>query len=296
MANKVKDLTGKRFGKLTVIGRCGSTDTKHKVALWLCKCDCGNVVKRTGSHLQANNNNTCGNCPKEEINLIGKKFGRWTVIRKATPVKYKEKYFCRCECGNEKEVYAYDLINGRSTSCGCYHKEILSQQSTTHGKTNDRVYNIYHNIVQRCENENNTRYKNYGGRGIKICDEWKNSFENFYNWAMANGYRDDLTIDRIDVNANYSPDNCRWVDMSVQYMNKQNTIYYTVYGVTKPLKEWSQLAESNYEKIYARYRRKTEVFREEEKKVILTNLREDNICQIVKKHVDCVPASSYQTP
>ena len=112
--------------------------------------------------------------------------------------------------------------------------------SKTHGLRRTRLYGIWNGILQRCFNPNRQKYKNYGGRGITVCDEWRNSFKAFYDWAMANGYRDDLTIDRIDVNGNYEPSNCRWVDAKLQAYNKTTSKYITYKGETKTLAEWAK--------------------------------------------------------
>ena len=266
MPNKVKDLTGQRFGKLTVIKRCGSTNTKHKVALWLCKCDCGNEVKRTGSHLQANYKNSCGSCPDLRPDLTGGKFGRWTVLEKTGKKHNKISYLCKCECGTVRVVTADTLINGRSLSCGCFQKEVVSRRETTHGMTGKRIYNIYHNMKNRCYNPNDDRYKDYGGRGIRICDEWlgKHGFENFVEWSMVNGYAENLTIDRVNVNGNYEPSNCRWATNAEQSNNKRTCVYFTFFGITKNLKEWCNCIGENYKKMYGRYYRGYETFRKDD--------------------------------
>ena len=264
MPNKVKDLTGKRFGKLTVIERCGSTNSKHKVALWLCKCDCGNEAKRTGSHLQSDYVNSCGFCPDLRTDLSGQKFGRWTVLGKSDKKQGKTSYLCKCSCGKIKTVTSDTLLNGHSLSCGCLQKEVTSKMQTTHGMTDTRIYNIYHNMKNRCFNPKDNRYKDYGGRGIKICDEWikENGFENFYKWSVENGYSDNLTIDRINVDGDYEPNNCRWTDNITQANNKRSCVYFTFLGVTKNLKEWCDCIGENYKKIYGRYHRGYETFRE----------------------------------
>lgn len=266
MPNRVKDLTGKRFGRLTVVKRCGSTNTKHKVALWLCKCDCGKEVKRTGSHLQANYTNSCGSCPDLRPDLTGQKFGRWTVIEKSEKKHGKISYLCKCDCGEVRVVTADTLLNGRSMSCGCLQKDIVSQNETTHGMTHERIYAIYYNMRNRCCNPNDDRYKDYGGRGISICPEWldKDGFINFCNWSMKNGYTDELSIDRINVDGNYEPSNCRWATNEEQANNKRNCIYFTFFGVTKNLKEWCKCIGERYDKMYGRYYRGYETFRKED--------------------------------
>lgn len=129
--------------------------------------------------------------------------------------------------------------------------------------THTRIYNIYHNMKNRCYNLNDRRYKDYGGRGINICPEWlgEHGFDNFYNWSIKNGYTDSLTIDRINVNGNYEPNNCRWSTNAEQANNKRNSIYFTFFGITKNLKEWCDVIGENYGKMYGRYHRGYETFR-----------------------------------
>ena len=110
---------------------------------------------------------------------------------------------------------------------------------TKHGMSRTPLYNVWRNIHQKCMNPNSPQYKYYGGRGICVCDEWKSDFTIFYNWAHSNGYHDGLTIDRIDNNGNYTPDNCRWVTMKEQSINKRNTVMLEYNGITKSIKEWS---------------------------------------------------------
>lgn len=260
-----KDLTGQIFGKLTVIERRGSTNSSHKVAVWLCRCDCGNMVLRTSTHLNQINYSSCGKCRliKDE-DFIGKSFGYWTVISSLENKSNKKSFLCRCRCGKERVVNANTLKLGTSKSCGCYHMDEMKERQTTHGQTGTRIFNIYCNIKQRCYNENNKRFHDYGGRGIRMCEEWSNSFQSFYEWSIENGYSEELTIDRKDVNGNYEPQNCRWATMIEQANNKRTNINFTFFGVTKNLKEWCNCIGENYNKMYSRYSKGCETFRKED--------------------------------
>lgn len=163
------------------------------------------------------------------IDLTGRRFGRLTVIGKAESYvapsgrKYT-KWLCKCECGNEISVYSDNLRHGKTKSCGCFCKEYMSKIYSKHGMARTRIYREWTGIKTRCNNPNDKRYKDYGGRGIVMCDEWKNSFEAFRDWAMANGYRDDLTIERKDVNGNYCPENCCWITLAEQERNRRDTL------------------------------------------------------------------------
>lgn len=159
-------------------------------------------------------------------NVIGEKYGRLTVISKS---EHKDKnnhsyWNCVCECGNYTTVALHHLTGGRINSCGCLKSEKTIERSTIHGKTNTRMFHIWQGMKRRCYNENDKNYKYYGGRGITVCDEWRNNFTTFYNWAIENGYTDDLTIDRINNDGNYEPSNCRWVTMAQQNRNKRNVL------------------------------------------------------------------------
>lgn len=171
------------------------------------------------------------------IDITGKRFNKLTVIsraesRRQPSGKLVTYWNCKCDCGNIRQVRGCDLKDGHIKSCGCLLKR--------HKKSNTRIYTAWNHIIQRCYNSNCKSYKNYGARGITMCDEWLEDFMNFYNWAMRNGYRDDLTIDRIDVNGNYEPSNCRWADDFTQRRNKRNSRYFSINGETKVLADWAK--------------------------------------------------------
>jgi hypothetical protein len=197
---------------------------------------------------------------KHYNDLTGQKFGRLEVLRldhkqqkiNKNGVKTGNVYYwlCKCECGNLKVVRGVHLSKGLIQSCGCLQKETIAQISkekrTTHNQSNNRIYGIYKHIQHRCYLTTDKDYVNYGKRGITMCDEWKNNFMSFYDWAMSNGYKENLTIDRIDVNGNYEPNNCRWVTREQQNKNTRRTIKITFNGETHNLREWSNILNISY--------------------------------------------------
>ena len=174
-----------------------------------------------------------GNDPK----WLGQKFGRLTVVGF---VHKRNKWYwrCRCECGNEVIRQGCLVRQGNPISCGCYQREVVSKIFTTHGMTKSRLYRIYNAMKNRCYNEKQPNYMNYGGRGIGICEEWLQGFGVFQEWALANGYADDLTIERIDNSKDYSPDNCRWATRAEQSRNTRRNHRYTHNGRTQVLTDW----------------------------------------------------------
>lgn len=168
--------------------------------------------------------------------LSGMKFGYWKVVeRAANNSQGSAMWACECECGNRRILRAQVLRNGRSLSCGC-HKNDYNKR---HGGKGSRLYEIWRQMRYRCDNQNNHAYNDYGGRGIKVCSEWYD-FAKFRDWAYSAGYSDDLSIDRIDVNGNYEPSNCRWATSKIQMNNRRNTAHYEYNGELKTLSEWSR--------------------------------------------------------
>jgi len=175
-----------------------------------------------------------------KLNLIGQRFGRLTVIKGLDKNKSGEyPWLCKCDCGNETIGVSWRLRNGEKKSCGCLQKEVTSKRVSKHKMYGTRLHSIWRHMKERCDNPNVKFYQNYGGRGITYCQEWE-EFSDFYEWSIKNGYKDNLTIDRIDVNGNYEPDNCRWATTKEQNVNRRNTIRITIDGVTKTIPEWSE--------------------------------------------------------
>lgn len=190
--------------------------------------------------------------------LTGQKFGKLTVIqRKQNDKRGEARWLCKCDCGKETIVLSSHIRNYRIKSCGCISKKNKFLYENKYGnlKNYKRLYYIFNGMRSRCYNINYIEYKNYGGRNIKICDEWMNNFLNFMDWAIENGYQNNLTIDRIDVNGNYEPDNCRWVTIKEQENNRRDNIFLKYKNKVKTLKQWSETIGIPYNTLYSRYSR-----------------------------------------
>lgn len=181
------------------------------------------------------------------MNLINQKYGKLFVVQKSNFSKKNNiMWDCLCDCGNKTKVSTANLNSGRVRSCGCLKSEKLSKRNITHNQRHSHLYEVWKSMKQRCYNPKLKSYKNYGGRGIKICEPWYNDFQAFYDWAYANGYSTKeqqnetkkLTIDRIDNNGNYTPDNCRWVTRKQQASNLRTTKLVTIKGETKCVADW----------------------------------------------------------
>ena len=186
---------------------------------------------------------------------VGSQFGKWTVLEIQEYVGHggRRKALCKCECGTVKWVVCSKLTKGLSKSCGCWKN---------HVKGYPRLYKVYGEMIRRCSTPTSWKFKDYGARGISVCDEWKyeHGFDNFAKWAIENGYNEnaqygECTLDRIDVNGDYTPENCRWVNLNVQANNKRNTIYLTYNNETHTISEWGDILNISRRLIELRHRR-----------------------------------------
>lgn len=201
----------------------------------------------------------------KKINMIGYQTGKLTVIGEA-PSKYGQSmWLCQCECGNTCTHTGGSLRRNKVKSCGCVYKATrveVARKSIAkekHGGSYSRLYYMWASMKARCYYKGDVSYKHYGGRGIEVCDEWKNDFAAFRDWAMKNGYdpnaeRNQCTIDRIDVNGNYCPENCKWSNAHEQSNNRRNSFVITYAGKTLHTSEWSKITGIPRSTIYARYR------------------------------------------
>lgn len=189
--------------------------------------------------------------------MVGKRFGKLVVVNKADDKvssngKKRDAWLCICDCGNEIIVAGPSLRIGNTKTCGCSRH---GENRKKHGQCYNRIYRVYYGMKNRCYNENVKSYKDYGAKGIKICDEWMNSFEAFYECAMDNGYDDSLTIDRIDNNGNYCPENCRWVTRKEQNNNTSQNRFIEYKGQRHTVAEWANITGITAETIRGRLNR-----------------------------------------
>jgi hypothetical protein len=174
------------------------------------------------------------------IDLTGQKFGRLTVVGQTFSKNGRTIWKCKCDCGNEKDIGGHDLKSRATRSCGCLQKEETASRFLTHGATETRLYFIWSTMKQRCENPSNEKSKrNYKDRGIAVCPEW-HDFSVFQKWAFDNGYSDSLTIDRIDNDEGYCPENCRWADNKTQANNRRVCRYLTFNNETHTIAQWAE--------------------------------------------------------
>lgn len=244
------DLTGKKFGLLIVVKRAENV----KGVQWVCKCDCGNTTIVRPYDIKNGKPKSCG-CLRhvqyrKSPKLVGKRFGRLKVIRRNGSSEHKRAlWLCRCDCGNEITVIGNSLTVGRVNSCGCLRKELNAEKWTTHGFAEKGdlhpLYRVWRSIKDRIENPKNSGWHNYGGRGIKMCDRWKDSFPNFLK-DMGERPSKKHSIDRIDNDGDYTPENCRWATKKEQCNNMRKNINVTIDGITKTVSQWCDIFDIKY--------------------------------------------------
>ena len=213
---KAIDLSGHKFGRLTVIKFAHRKNSKR---YWLCLCDCGQSKITTYNNLAYGQAKSCGCLKDQRADIAGKKFGRLTVLNFISVDKGRNsRWLCLCDCGNSKIICQAALSRGSTKSCGCLNREIAKERKLTHGKSSTKEYETWANMLGRCLNRTHPSYNNYGGRGIKVCEQWL-KFENFY--ADMGDKPEGLSIDRINNDGNYELGNCRWATKSEQAYNRR---------------------------------------------------------------------------
>lgn len=238
-----------KIGRLTIVGINYDKSKANKPYVY-CKCDCGNKTTLTRELYGMSDASSCGKCNRFE--LIGKTINDFNVIGEDCDNSKNMIVMCNT-CKSTSSVSLYRIAHNDRIKC-----KFCSKLKTKHnGLSYSRVYSIRRGMVDRCYNKNNNKYSEYGGRGILVCDEWlnkDNGFINFYNWAMENGYSEDLSIDRIDVNWNYEPDNCRWADIYTQANNTTRNIFVEINGELKTIAQIAREHNLNYDLVWKRYK------------------------------------------
>lgn len=255
MGKKIEVPKGTRCGHWVVI-----RELKHKKSegrKLLCKCDCGKEKTVSLYSIAKGISKSCGcyswNMKTTNINdYIGRRYGKLVVIGEESVGKYQHiKVRCKCDCGNEKIITLNNLNSGYTKSCGCLK---YTDNGVQH-KCKERLYKIRQQMIQRCNNPKTPNFNNYGGRGIKVCKEWENDYFSFRNWALENGYDDSLSLDRIDVNGNYEPANCRWATRTEQANNTRTNMKITYLNETHTVSEWSRITGIKRSVINDRYKK-----------------------------------------
>jgi hypothetical protein len=193
----------------------------------------------------------------EKEDLTGRIYGRLTVLGyDHTDARWHSYWLCECSCPDHTRIIVRRcyLINGSTTSCGCVRKEKSKERATIHGCSKEPLYTTWYNMIQRCENKNHERYADYGGRNIDVCEEWHDP-SCFISWAKNSGYDDDLTLDRINNDCGYSPNNCRWTDRITQGANKRNNHYVEYGGEKRTIAQWAKLFGVRYKILWQRINR-----------------------------------------
>lgn len=267
MSNTLIDLTGQKFGRLTVLSKAKPYKTKggKYITKWVCQCECGNIVEVDTQKLRKNHTNSCG-ClkkenkgrPKSNISQINKRFGKLTVVKRLSMEERVHKpndLLCLCDCGKTIQTNAYKLLTGHSKSCGCMKAERIGNLNKKYQYTNKRLYSVYKAMIDRCCDSKNPMYKHYGEKGIVVCEEWLNDYDAFAKWAFESGYDKDAkfqqcTLDRRDNNGIYEPSNCRWITNKQQAQNTSRCRYFEHNGEVHNIAEWAEILGINYKTMY----------------------------------------------
>lgn len=265
-SKKRKDLTGQKFGTMTVIS-LSEERSKNGHLYWNCVCECGQEAVMSGTNLKMRQASHAG-CtltkerPYNYIDISGNKYGRLTVLKEVDSINGRPRWLCKCDCGNDKIVYGAYLKSGQVKSCGCLLDETRHlPKRITHGETNTKLYQKYRGMLGRCSPLYHGA-EHYYEKGIRVCDEWtgEHGYEHFKEWSLVNGYDEDkpwteMTLDRIDNNGNYEPSNCRWTTSKQQCNNMSTNVLFTYMGKTQTMKQWCEELDLSYGMVKARHRK-----------------------------------------
>lgn len=254
-------MIGEKYNKLTIIENLGVDKNSHRKVK--CRCDCGNIVIKTFNDVKNGRVISCCSCSNTRRNsnkckeIIGTEVNNCKIINASYLVKEngRKRLFVDAKCNKCGAVFniRYDTLKAlHGNNCPkCNFKRYTDIRKKPYRRT--KLYRVYYAIKQRCYNTKDRNYKHYGGRGIKMCDEWLNSFDVFYNWSMDNGYKKGLQVDRIDCNGNYEPNNCRWVDSSTNNYNKRTNILILYKEGWRTIQYISDKEHISWDKVYYRY-------------------------------------------
>lgn len=230
---------GDKFGKLTLISYFQNDPGKPRKGVF--RCECGVEKNIRLGHVVTGKTVSCGCVKRKHFVHVGQRIGRLVVksIDHAN-IKGHLKVPVICDCGTEKLVGIIELATSQTKSCGCVSIEKLSERSYKHGGDGTSLYAVWHGMKNRCLNQKLENYPIYGGRGISVCEEWSRDFSIFRTWALLSCYTKGLQIDRIDVNGNYEPSNCRWVTAKVNGNNRRDNVILHIFGESRTMKQWSE--------------------------------------------------------
>lgn len=245
-----KDLTGHKFGLLTAVAYVGSKNG----AIWSFNCDCGSHIEKRASIVVGGHCKSCGCLSRNarfSVSTLspGQTIGLIQLMKCLGKRGHNIEWECKCGCGVTFKALASNLTSGNTKSCGCHKRAVNSVKNLTHGLSNSSINWIWQNMMRRCYDPKNEAYIHYGGRGILVCERW-HTFENFL--ADMGRRPDGLTLDRIDVNGNYEPDNCRWATPKEQARNQRRNRHITIAGETRVLSEWAEISGISATLLWAR--------------------------------------------
>lgn len=252
---KLKEYIGLKFGKFTVIGAYRKRLSKVNI-ICICKCECGSIREIPYSNLKSGNRVSCGCVQKFDFSNYKNKI--YNGIKILSLIDFEKRIVkCQCSCGELFEAQLIDITAPKRHIIGC--KNCIEHKYSKKSKyvwniksTQNRLKGIYNGMLDRCYDTKSKNYRLYGGKGVKVCDEWKSSFDKFKTWALANGYEETLSIDRIDGNGNYEPSNCRWATMKQQQNNRCNNRVFNLNGEKYTLSELSTIYNINYQTLRSR--------------------------------------------